>query len=104
MTIDGPMHVQQMTAPARTTVTKATVDKNSELYKACIDFEAILIKQMLTAMKRTVPTSGFLDGGFAEEVYEDMLYDEYAQAMARSAGFGLSTQLYLQLSGQSRVS
>lgn len=75
------------------------VDKSSELYEVCQDFEAIFIKQMLKAMRQTVEKSEFLNGGFAEEVYEDMLYDEYAQQMSRSAGFGLSTQLYLQLSG-----
>ena len=74
------------------------VDKNSPLYHACMDFEAIFLEQMLKAMRKTINRSGFLSGGFAEEVYEDMLYSEYAKNMAKSAGFGLASKLYNQLS------
>ncbi|MBN2536095.1 MAG: rod-binding protein [Spirochaetales bacterium] len=74
------------------------IDKGSDLYKACQDFEAIFIKQMLNVMKKTINKSGLIDGGFAEEVFEDMLYDEYAKKMAENAGFGLSDSLYRQLS------
>jgi flagellar protein FlgJ len=71
--------------------------RDDELFKVCQDFEAIFIKQMLNAMKQTVPKTGLMDGGFAEEIFEDMLYDEYAQAMAKTAQFGLSNLLYRQL-------
>ncbi len=74
------------------------IDKNSELYKVCEDFEAIFIKQMLNVMRRTVNKSEFIDGGFAEEIFEDMLYDEYAKKMAKTAQFGLANLLYRQLS------
>jgi len=33
----------------------------------------------------------------AEDIFEDMLYDEYALRMTRTAGFGLADQIYLQL-------
>jgi flagellar protein FlgJ len=77
---------------------EAGVKKNPRLYKACREFEAIYIKQMLNVMRKTVDRSGLLDGGFAQEVFEDMLYDEYAKKMAEHAGFGLSDSLYRQLS------
>ena len=38
------------------------------------------------------------EGDFATKMYEDMLYDEYATQMTKSAGFGLADQMYLQLS------
>ncbi|MBN1699482.1 MAG: rod-binding protein [Spirochaetales bacterium] len=72
--------------------------KNGKLYKACREFEAIYIKQMLDVMRKTVNKTGLLDGGFAQDVFEDMLYDEYAKKMAENAGFGLSDALYKQLS------
>jgi flagellar protein FlgJ len=53
---------------------------------------------MLKVMRDTVPESGLLDGGMAEDIFEDMLYDEYALKMARTAGFGLSDTLYRELS------
>ena len=74
------------------------INRGSKLYKACQEFEAIFIKQMLNVMRKTVNKTGLLNGGFAEEVFEDMLYDEYAKKMSESANFGLSDTLYKQLS------
>jgi flagellar protein FlgJ len=71
--------------------------RDKELFKVCQDFEAIFIKQMLNAMKKTVPKNDLLNGGFAEEIFEDMLYDEYAASMAKTASFGLANLLYGQL-------
>jgi len=76
------------------------VDKSSELYKACVDFEAIFIKQMLNVMRKTVQKEGLLDGGLGEDIFEDMLYDEYAKKMAETAQFGLAETMYLQINHQ----
>jgi flagellar protein FlgJ len=73
------------------------VDKGSPLYKVCLEFEAIFIKQMLNSMRKTVEKSGLLDGGLAEDFFEDMLYDEYAKKMATTANFGLAAMIYSQL-------
>ena len=73
------------------------VDKGSPLYKVCMEFEAIFIKQMLNSMRKTVEKSGMMDGGMAEEFFEDMLYDEYAKKMAATANFGLAAMIYGQL-------
>jgi len=80
-----------------TTNTNA-IDKNSKLYQVSVEFESIFIKQMLNVMRETVNKSGLIDGGMAEEVFEDMLYDEYGQKMAKSAQFGLADSMYRQLS------
>ncbi len=79
---------------------RPSVDKSSELYKACLDFEAIFIKQMLNVMRKTVQKEGLLDGGLSEDIFEDMLYDEYAQKMAQTAQFGLAETMYLQINHQ----
>jgi len=73
------------------------VDKSSELYKACLDFESIFIKQMLNVMRKSVQKQGLLDGGLSEDIFEDMLYDEYAKKMAETAQFGLAETMYLQI-------
>jgi Rod binding domain-containing protein len=78
---------------------KDRIDRSSRLYQVSQEFEAIFIKQMLNTMRKTVTKSGLLDGGMAEEIFEDMLYDEYAMKMAKTAGFGLADQVYLQLTG-----
>lgn len=73
---------------------------NQKLLSACQGFEAVFIKQMLDAMRNTVPKSGFLDGGIAQGIYKDMLYQQYADAMAKTANLGVARLLYNQLSGR----
>jgi len=68
------------------------------LLKASRDFEAIFIKLMLDGMRNTIQKSGFVDGGFAEQIYEDMLFQEYANKMAATKSFGIAEMLYNQLS------
>jgi len=74
-----------------------TIDKTSKLYKVSQEFEAIFIKQMLNVMRKSVAKTGLLDGGMAEEFFEDMLYDEYAEKMAESGSFGIADMIYRQL-------
>jgi flagellar protein FlgJ len=73
--------------------------ESRRLRQAAVEFEAILIKQMLDVMRKTVPKTGLLGGGMAEEIFEDMLYDEYAKKMAETAHFGLADMIVRQLEG-----
>lgn len=72
-----------------------TIDKTSELYEKSMELEGLFVKQMLSAMRKTVIKSS--ENDFAQNMYEDMLYDEYATAMTKNAGFGLADQIYLSL-------
>ncbi len=77
------------------------VDKNSELYKACQDFESLFIKQMLDVMRKTIHRENdLLNGGLSQDVFEGMLYDEYSKKMAQTAGFGLAENIYRQVSSK----
>ena len=80
------------------------IDKNSKLYKVCQEFEAIFIKQMLNVMRKTITKNELFHGGFVEEIFEDMLYDDYAKKMAVNGHFGLSDMLYKQLANQTTES
>jgi flagellar protein FlgJ len=80
---------------------KPAVDRNSELYKASQDFEALFIKQMLDVMRKTIhKEDDLLGGGLGQDVYEDMLYNEYAKKMASTAQFGLADIIYKQVSSK----
>lgn len=72
-----------------------TIDKTSELYEKSLELEGFFVKQMLTEMRRTIMKANESD--FAQNMYEDMLYDEYATALTKNAGFGLADQIYLSL-------
>ena len=96
---------------AQTQATTATrrgsaraIDRSSKLYEACVDFEALFVKQMLNAMRKNVQKTGLLDGGMGQDIFEDMLYDEYSKSMARNAGFGLADTVYLQLTSAQQAS
>ncbi len=75
-----------------------TIDKTSKLYEKSMELESFFVKQMLSQMRKTVNKSALGGEGFASQMYEDMLYDEYATAMTKNAGFGLADQIYLSLS------
>jgi flagellar protein FlgJ len=79
---------------------KTYVDKTSKLYEQCEALETFLVKNLLTGMRSTVQKTGLIDEGFAGEMYEDMLWDEYAKDFTKNAGFGLAEQAYLELTGQ----
>jgi flagellar protein FlgJ len=79
---------------------KANIDKTSELYEACLELETFLLKTLITSMRNTVQKSGLVDTGFAGEIYEDMLYDEYTKEFTKNANFGFAEMAYLELTGQ----
>ena len=72
------------------------VDK--KLMDTCIEMESIFVKQMLSSMKKNVDKGEFLHGGYAEEIFEDMLYDEYALNMSKNSNMGIAKNLYEELS------
>ncbi|GHV82741.1 hypothetical protein AGMMS50212_00810 [Spirochaetia bacterium] len=77
------------------------IDKTDKLYEQCEALETFLLKTLITGMRRTVDKSSELTKtGFAGEMYEDMLYDEYAKDFSRNANFGLAELAYLELTGQ----
>lgn len=77
--------------------TNSDTHQDRKLKEVCNDFQAILIKQMLDTMRKTVNKAGLIPTGQAEEIFEDMLYDEYAQKMSKTADIGLDTMMYQQL-------
>jgi flagellar protein FlgJ len=74
--------------------------RDEKLYEQCEALETFLLKTLISGMRKTVEKSEFNKGGFAGEMYEDMLYDEYAKDFSKNAGFGLAELAYLELTGQ----
>lgn len=77
---------------------KVEIDKTSKLYEKSLELESYFVKIMLSSMKNTVQKSGLMgNDSHASKMYEDMLYDELAVSMTKSAGFGLADQIYMEL-------
>jgi flagellar protein FlgJ len=65
------------------------------------DFESLFVRQMLEVMRKTVHRENdLLNGGLTQDVFEGMLYDQYARKMAETAGFGLADTIYRQVSSK----
>jgi flagellar protein FlgJ len=79
---------------------KPLIDKTSKLYEQCEALETFLVKTLITGMRNTVQKTGLVDEGFAGQMYEDMLYDEYSKSFTQNTDFGLSELAYLELTGQ----
>ena len=71
-----------------------------KLRKACNDLESVFVNMMFKQMRSTVDKSGLIDAGFAEETYEDMLFENYADEATKGKGLGLGEILFKQLSRQ----
>jgi peptidoglycan hydrolase FlgJ len=77
---------------------KGSIDKTSKLYEQALELESYFVKMMLSSMRETISKSELSGGNdFAGKMYNDMLYDELARDVTKSAGFGLADQVYLQL-------
>ncbi|MCR9143107.1 MAG: rod-binding protein [bacterium] len=75
--------------------------ERKRLYNAALDFQGIFIGKMLKSMRSNLnPENDLLFGGNRQQIFEDMLYDEYSKAMSRSGGFDLADQMYQQLSAK----
>ena len=72
-------------------------NKDKELMDVARKFEALLIHQMLKAMRKTVHKSDLLNS-FSMQQYESMMDEEIANEMAKNKGIGLADSLFYQLS------
>lgn len=68
------------------------------LMDTCVEMESLLVSQMFKAMRKTVQKNEMFHGGRAEEIFEDMLYDEYALRLSRTSNLGIARTMYDQLS------
>lgn len=71
---------------------------DKKLLDVCYDMESLFIGNMLKSMRKTILESGFFGKSIAKDIFQDMLYDEYAKSMARTGQLGLAQQIYNQLS------
>jgi len=73
-------------------------NKDEELQEAVNSFVSLFVQQMFGAMRDTVPEGGIIDGGYAEEVFTDMLDEEISEMGAEQSNFKeLNQAVYRQL-------
>lgn len=70
---------------------------DKKLYQTCQELESVFVSRVLNSMRAAIPRSELLSRGFADDVYESMLYDEYSKNISKSGSIGLADILYQQL-------
>ena len=78
---------------------KGKVDGEDELREAAKQFEAVFMSQLLKQMRSTVHKEEMFHGGAGEDIFTEMLDEEFAQKMS-VRGTGIADMLYRQLSRQ----
>lgn len=68
----------QQEIKAQNKIDSATKD-DKKLEEVAQEFSSIFIEKMFSAMKKTLSDEKMIDGGYAEDVFSDMLYKEYSQ-------------------------
>jgi len=82
--------------PAASQTTDPAQEK--KLKKACADFEAMLVFQLIKTMRKSSPRNGFLKPSQAQQTYEMMLDQKIAEELAnKGGGLGLQKMLYNQI-------
>ncbi|GEM_PF-1780459 len=69
------------------------------LKKACQEFEAIFLYQVLKGLEKIVPQDGLFKKSLSQDIYQDLFFQEMSNRMAKR-GIGLARILYESLSRQ----
>ena len=84
-----------------TELQQAGGENQSRLRKACLEFESLLLYEIVKGMRRTISKCDLFHGGHAEETYEQLLDQELCRSLSGQRGLGIADTLYQQL--RSRV-
>jgi len=96
---DARTRIQCMIGSAKRRAAEPATDP--ELRDACRQMESLFIHHLFEEMRATIPRSGFISGGRAEEIYTSMLDAEMAAKISEKDGIGLSQMLLHQLGARS---
>lgn len=83
---------------------KASQEQDDKaLMEACREFETYFVNQMFNAMRKTVQDGGLIPKSNGEKIFEDMLYEEYADEISKGQGVGIAKMMFQQLSNSGSV-
>ncbi|MCB1651085.1 MAG: rod-binding protein [Alphaproteobacteria bacterium] len=64
---------------------------------AAEDFEAMFIAEMMKPMFEGITTDGPFGGGKGEEIFRDLLLQEYGKIVSKTGGLGMSAEVREQM-------
>lgn len=72
-------------------------DNLKAIRKVAEEFEASFIAQLLRPMFEGIESDTMFGGGHAENVFQDLMVDEYGKSVAQAGGIGLADSITNQL-------
>ena len=72
--------------------------------KTAVEFEGVFLGLMLKEMFSGVQSESEFTGGFGEEMFRDMLSEQYAQTIADTGGIGLADSIYREVLALQEIS
>lgn len=70
---------------------------DKKLMETCRNLESVFVNMMFKQMQSTLSKTSLTDGGFAEDMYNDMLIEQYSNEATKGKGLGLAQIMYKQL-------
>ncbi len=69
--------------------------RNQKLREACDGFEELFVHKMIQVMRESSqPEDNILSGGHGEEIFQDMLDEQYAKIFTQTKSLGLADMIY----------
>ena len=81
--------------PSSASTANAAQDK--KLKKACKDFEAIFLNNLLKSMRKTIVKSELFGSNQEEEMFQEMMDSETCNAISKQNSMGIADMLYRQM-------
>lgn len=69
----------------------------AEITAKAEEFEAVFLSQMLKHMFAGIETNEAFGGGTGEDVFKDMMTDEYGKIIARTGGIGVADHVKAEM-------
>ena len=95
----APLHSQLSAAdiPPERLAGNTTLTEQEKIAEASRQFEAILLRQILSETQKTVISSKYSDNSVASGIYRDMVTNQLAESISKSGSFGLAKTFERQL-------
>ena len=90
-------HVKATAVPFEKLAGNPNVSQSDKVKEASRQFEAVLLRQILTEARKSVITSSENKDSNESGIYNDMINNQMADSISRSGSFGLAKSLESQL-------
>src|ERR1700674_3537492 len=93
-------HVNPADLPVEQVASNPTLTEEEKVGELSRQFEAVLLRQILSEAQKTVIKSKYSDDSLASGIYQDMTTKQLADSISKSGNFGLAHSLSQQLAHQ----